>query len=69
MSAGRKYCNDATSLLNSYPLQTRMEARIVLPEKTFLPQLISENKLEQEKNNIKPKNRQELPAKRKGLGL
>ena len=69
VSAGRKYCNDATSLLNSYPLQTRMEARIVLPEKTFLPQLIRENKLEQEKNNIKPKNRQELPAKRKGLGL
>lgn len=67
--AGRKYCNDDTSLLNSYPLQTRMEARIVLPEKTFLPQLIKENKLEQDKNNIKPKNRQEIPVKRKGLGL
>ncbi|MDR3008592.1 MAG: hypothetical protein LBV59_11700 [Sphingobacterium sp.] len=69
VAAGRKYCNDPTSLLNSYPLQTRMEARIVLPEKTFLPQLIRDNKLEQDKNNIKPKKKQEIPAKRKGLGL
>lgn len=69
VSAGRKYCNDPTALLDSYPLQNRMEARIVLPEKTFLPELIKENKISALENGQKKENRLERPGKRKGLGL
>ena len=69
VSAGRKYCNDPTALLDSYPLQNRMEARIVLPEKTFLPELIKENKISALEYGQKKENRLESPGKRKGLGL
>lgn len=69
VSAGRKYSNDPTALLNSYPIQNNMEARIVLPEKTFLPELIKENKISEQENSQKKENRLEGPGKRKGLGL
>jgi hypothetical protein len=46
-----------------------MEARIVLPEKTFLPELIKENKISEQEKSQKKENRLEGPGKRKGLGL
>ncbi len=69
VSAGRKYCNDPTALLDSYPLQNRMEARIVLPHKTFLPELIKENKKIEQEISLKKENSLKNPGKRNGLGM
>ncbi|GEM_PF-765329 len=44
VAAGRSICNDPYAFLEKYPLQPRMEARIVPIEKTYLVEQIRRNK-------------------------
>ncbi len=44
VAAGRRLCNDPYALLDKYPLQPRMEARLVPIEKTYLAERICRNK-------------------------
>lgn len=53
VSAGRKINNDPYSLLDKYPIQPFMEARLVPIEKTYLAERIKRNKEQQLRTNDK----------------
>ncbi|MEN5232509.1 hypothetical protein [Sphingobacterium faecium] len=67
VAAGRKMYGDPYRLLDKYPIQPKMEARLVPIEKTYLLELIKNNKKKMlaDKNSIK----QPVKNNRKNKGL
>ncbi|WP_313491991.1 MULTISPECIES: hypothetical protein [Sphingobacterium] len=62
VAAGRSICNNPYAFLENYPLQPRMEARLVPIEKTYLAERIQYNK---EKKQIEKSSKAKLMSEKK----